>query len=545
MRRRSACGRRESFDPADPRRHPAVSHGPTRPTDPGDGLHDRPDLPARGLRVMTAAAVTLLVAVGLLGVGVGTVSAEPAAPAPRGPSGIAGLINQIADVDQRLADIDASLAIKREAANRALVDLQTSRDQERLSTLAVNGSTDALKRADDQIAAAQKNFDSFVRDLYRQGSNQASLAGVLASGDPAAVLDRAGVIAQLTRDQQATIQKLKVSRNEKANRVATANATRKQAARAAQEAAQRKDDAVAAIAQTVAAAKTENATKAKLSAARDAAQQQLDALRGRVPAAAPVPAPAGADAGGAPGSTPAAAPAPSPGGVAAVIPGRVNAASPLDPLRDAVVTAAQSAFQIAAQAAAKLAVDTAQQVVAQVIASITGSHTDIDGTDGGSGTSSGNSGGGGATSVTPGVTGSAAVEIVVNRALSQLGVPYSWGGGNASGPTKGIRDGGVADSYGDYNKVGFDCSGLMMYAFAGIGISLPHYTGYQYTSGPHVPLSQMQRGDMIFYGPNASQHVALYLGNNQMVEAPESGSFVKISPLRTSGAMPYVVRLTG
>lgn len=537
MRRRSACGRRESFHPADPRRHPAVDHGAIHPTDPDDGPHARP---ARGLRVLTAATVALLAAVGLLGVGAGAVAADPAGPAPRGPSGIAGLINQIADVDQRLADIDAALAVKREAANRALVDLQTSRDQERLSVLAVNGSSDAVKKADDQIAAAQKNFDSFVRDLYRQGSNQASLAGIFASGDPAAVLDRAGVIAQLTKDQQATIQQLKVSRNEKANKLATATATRKSAARAAEQAAQRKQDAVDAIAQTVAAAKTESATKTQLTAARDAAQQQLDSLRGRVPAAAPATVP-----NGAPGSTPAAAPAPTPGGVAAVIPGRVDAASPVDPLRDAIVTAAQSAFQTAAQAAAKLAVDAAQQVVAQVIASITGSHTDIDGSGSGSGTSSGGSGGGGATSVTPGVTGSAAVEIVVNRALSQLGVPYSWGGGNAAGPTKGIRDGGVADSYGDYNKVGFDCSGLMMYAFAGIGISLPHYTGYQYTSGPHVPLSQMQRGDMIFYGPNASQHVALYLGNNQMVEAPESGSVVKISPLRTSGAMPYVVRLTG
>jgi cell wall-associated NlpC family hydrolase len=503
-------------------------------------------MPARRLRLLTAMTVSLLVTVGLLGAGAGTVAAEPAGPAPRGPAGIAGLINQIADVDQRLADIDSSLAIKREAANRALVDLQTSRDQERLSTLAVTGSADALKRADDQIAGAQRKFDDFVRGLYRQGSNQASLANVFTSGDPSSVLDRAGVIAQLTKDQQATIQQLKVSRNEKANKLATANATRKSAARAAQLAAQRKQDAVDAIAQTVAAAKTESAAKVQLTAARDAAQQQLDSLRGRVPAAAPATVP---------GGTPAAAPAPTPGGVAAVIPGRVNAASPVDPLRDAIVTAAQSAFQVAAQAAAKLAVDAAQQVVAQVIASISGSHTDIDGTGGGAGPSNGGSGGtsgsgtagsgGGSTSVTPGVTGSAAVEIVVNRALSQLGVPYSWGGGNASGPTKGIRDGGVADSYGDYNKVGFDCSGLMIYAFAGIGISLPHYTGYQYTSGPRVPLSQMQRGDMIFYGPNASQHVALYLGNNQMVEAPQSGSVVKISPLRTSGAMPYVVRLTG
>ena len=48
---------------------------------------------------------------------------------------------------------------------------------------------------------------------------------------------------------------------------------------------------------------------------------------------------------------------------------------------------------------------------------------------------------------------------------------------------------------------------------------------------------------MIFYGPNASQHVALYLGDNKMVEAPQSGSVVKVSPLRTNGAMPNVVRL--
>ncbi len=226
----------------------------------------------------------------------------------------------------------------------------------------------------------------------------------------------------------------------------------------------------------------------------------------------------------------------------AAIPGRVPASAPIDPLQKAIATAAQSALQVAGEAAAKLAVDAAQQVLASVVASIQRPHTDLDGTDQGSIASPGT---GGATSVTPGVTGPAAVEIVVNRALSQLGVPYSWGGGNANGPTLGIRDGGVADSYGDYNKSGFDCSGLMIYAFAGIGISLPHYTGYQYTSGRQVPLSQMQRGDMIFYGPNASEHVAQVLGNNQMVEAPQSGDVVKISPLRTSGAMPYVVRLTG
>jgi cell wall-associated NlpC family hydrolase len=52
----------------------------------------------------------------------------------------------------------------------------------------------------------------------------------------------------------------------------------------------------------------------------------------------------------------------------------------------------------------------------------------------------------------------------------------------------------------------------------------------------------MRRGDVIFYGPGGSQHVTLYLGNNQMLEAPFTGSQVKVSPVRTSGMTPYVVR---
>ena len=84
----------------------------------------------------------------------------------------------------------------------------------------------------------------------------------------------------------------------------------------------------------------------------------------------------------------------------------------------------------------------------------------------------------------------------------------------------------------------------MIYAFAGIGISLPHYSGYQYTSGEQVPVADMQRGDMLFWGPNGSQHVALYIGDGQMIEAPESGDVVKISDVREDGMMPYAVRLT-
>ncbi|WP_433407428.1 NlpC/P60 family protein [Saccharomonospora azurea] len=136
----------------------------------------------------------------------------------------------------------------------------------------------------------------------------------------------------------------------------------------------------------------------------------------------------------------------------------------------------------------------------------------------------------------------ATVETVVSRALSQVGVPYAWGGGNADGPTYGIRDGGIADSHGDYRKIGFDCSGLMIYAFAPV-TALPHYSGYQYHAGRKVPVSQMRRGDMLFWGPDHIHHVALYLGDGQMVEAPYSGGYVRVTPVRYDGLMPYVTRL--
>jgi cell wall-associated NlpC family hydrolase len=137
---------------------------------------------------------------------------------------------------------------------------------------------------------------------------------------------------------------------------------------------------------------------------------------------------------------------------------------------------------------------------------------------------------------------------VIVRALSQLGVVYAWGGGDTAGPTKGIRDGGVADSFGDFAKTGFDCSGLMIYAFAAVGKELPHYSGYQAEAGPRVPLAERRPGDLLFWaeddGAGAVHHVALYLGGDQMVEAPESGKTVRIVPLRLDDEIvPTVTRL--
>ena len=157
--------------------------------------------------------------------------------------------------------------------------------------------------------------------------------------------------------------------------------------------------------------------------------------------------------------------------------------------------------------------------------------------------STGGGGGGGGGGVRIGNLPAGAVGIVIRRALGELGVPYVWGGGNASGPTHGVAGDPFDPGYA--TQTGFDCSGLMVYAFAGVGISLSHFSGYQYTSGPHVPLSAIQSGDMLFYGgAGGIHHVTLYIGNGMMIEAPESGQVVHITPVRYyGGIMPYAVRL--
>jgi hypothetical protein len=127
-----------------------------------------------------------------------------------------------------------------------------------------------------------------------------------------------------------------------------------------------------------------------------------------------------------------------------------------------------------------------------------------------------------------------ATDIVVMRGLSQRGVPFSWAGGGINGPTRGTGTG--------INTVGFDASGLMQYAYAGAGLKLPRSSGAIYRVGQKVLPQQAQKGDLIFYGPEGTQSVAMYLGNNQMLEV---GDVVQVSPVRANAMTPYLVRVLG
>jgi peptidoglycan DL-endopeptidase CwlO len=120
-------------------------------------------------------------------------------------------------------------------------------------------------------------------------------------------------------------------------------------------------------------------------------------------------------------------------------------------------------------------------------------------------------------------------DVAANWALTQLGKPYQWG---AAGP-------------GSY-----DCSGLTMEAWARAGVSLLHYTGYQWDEGPHVPLDELQRGDLLFYATNNSDpstihHVGIYIGNGMMVDAPYTGAFVRIDSIYAPGIPIGAVRPAG
>jgi peptidoglycan DL-endopeptidase CwlO len=101
---------------------------------------------------------------------------------------------------------------------------------------------------------------------------------------------------------------------------------------------------------------------------------------------------------------------------------------------------------------------------------------------------------------------------VVSIALQYLGVPYVWGGASPS--------------------TGFDCSGLVMFVFSQVGISLPHNAAAQYGYGAPVSRDQLAPGDLVFF--DGLGHVGIYIGNGQFVHAPHTGDVVKISSLSES-----------
>lgn len=106
------------------------------------------------------------------------------------------------------------------------------------------------------------------------------------------------------------------------------------------------------------------------------------------------------------------------------------------------------------------------------------------------------------------IPGNTLGDKALRKALSQQGKPYVWG---AAGPSS------------------YDCSGLMMWAYKQVGVSLPHYTVSQWNASHHV--QHPQAGDLILFYPPSMHHVGMYIGNGLMVHAPSTGDVVRVSKI--------------
>jgi cell wall-associated NlpC family hydrolase len=429
---------------------------------------------------------------------------------------LAALIANVAKANQRMEDLSAEIQTAQESVNKALVDVETARDNSTAAEHDLEASQQGVKDANAAIAGAQHRFNTFAAATYMNGPSGAYLTAT----SPEDIIATETAARTLTASSQAVMDNLQRARTDQVNKESAARLAKQKADKAAADAKASQDTAVAALTDSKRKFDEQRAEATRLAAERDEAQAKLQAARleaARQWSAGKggpgVPASGDRWDPGSPGGAP-----PAGGrqwdGWDPTLPMIPSANVPGDPI--AVINQVLGISATSTQVTAGMGRNFLQQ-----LGILQPDDTGITNAAPG-------------RSRIPRVYGRQAIEYVIRRGMSQIGVPYSWGGGNAAGPSKGIDSGA--------GITGFDCSGLVLFSFAGVGIRLPHYSGSQYNLGRKIPSAQMRRGDVIFYGPGGSQHVTIYLGEGQMLEAPDIGLKVRVAPVRTSGMTPYVVR---
>lgn len=540
---------------------------------------------ARGALGVVACAATVSLAASLV---------SPAATGQSSTSGIGALVTEVSRAQANVDELNLSLGGLQESVNQALVDLHDAQARAEQARLGKEEAQRRLEEAQESVEKLRAELGELTRTHYRGANTSDVLTAVSGATSQRDVLERDAFLRQRTSEQRAKLEEAERARAEAANEAAVlkeaselADATAQEAVQAEAQARQLLNDNQAALEASLA---ERDAAEAQLAAAQTELAEVRPEAGGQEPAAAE-PEQEAAGVAAAPYATPRVQ-VDVPQDVILQVEQHVAEIAP-EAAPDA--TAVADAVRVAAEMSSELDLSTPNiqlpeltpEMVAQaaaiaagvaIVGAVAANHTSFENPFA-AGSSTASSAGSSAVqsaaqnfdgrelvsafaggigdalgrdvaSVLPeiataetvsqeaqsavGAANPSQVESVIARAESMIGTPYVWGGGDANGPTTGVNGGSVS---------GFDCSGLVLYAFAGAGIALPHYTGYQYQRGTQVPVSEAQRGDLLFWGPGGSQHVAIYLGDGMMIEAPQAGQNVTTAPVRWSGMAPNAVRL--
>ena len=434
-----------------------------------------------------AATALALAAVGALTLGLVAppATADPAFPSAReverSRSTVASTAAQVGQIEARLASASArsaqlgtEVAQTVEAYNGARYRLEQ----------AVQEAATAQRKAGDArlaVAAARRALGKFAADAYRSGGDLSGLSAFLSAEGPRDLLDRAAAIDTIGTHRRRALDAVRaaqVAAGVLEQRAQHLVAAREDAAEAVQTAKVAAEQKLAAQQRAVAEIGTQRESLLVALASARSTSVRLERTR-----------------------------------QAGLEQARIEQAE--QARRAEQHRSAQQRRRAEARAAADRGDD---RPAGNGAGSSTGGGS---GSGGGSGDGGGGGGGGdGAGTSTGGSGGSSAgtasgASAAIAYARDQIGKPYRWA---ATGPDA------------------FDCSGLTMQAWARGGVSLPHYSVAQYEQGRKVAISELRRGDMVFFGsdpgnPGSIYHVGLYIGGGQMIEAPFTGEDVRVASI--------------
>lgn len=388
---------------------------------------------------------------------------------------------RIGELNQQLAGAQAGVDSARAQALLALDDFQATEAAAALAREQADVAAQEVVRANGELGVARDDVVAFARRSYMEGTTSPGASALLTAGSPSQLIERAALLEAAGTHRTDVLGRVTVLQQEATAAEAVARTAVVQADDLQEQAAEQLAVATAAE-QSARAQQAEAVTQqAAVQAELDAAQQQLSGLVGARAAADR----AAAEQAAAARSAAARRSAPA-------------AQAPQSSSSPSAASSAPSAPSSSTPVTRPTTPAPAPPVV----------------------------------QVPAGPGSSSAAQTAIAAARRYIGTPYAWGGGGWWGPGRGQDP--------DAHVTGFDCSGLTQYAYRQAGISIARNSRAQYDGSPKVARGALQPGDLVFWAtdtsrPSTIHHVAIYLGGDRMLEAPESGKTVRETAMRWGG----------